>query len=141
MPGRGYRRVATAVRQPANGIKTGMRVPGTLVFDRAAGAATPDELVGPQKLEPDVGRALVRAPTSGESFDQKQSAAADVVRSSGADLVLETAAFVDDFAASDPLVEFKSEDDLATPVHKALLTSFDITNSKSLSRSRPTLPR
>ena len=48
------------------------------------------------------GRALVNAPTVGESLDQRQSAAADVVRSSRADLVLETAAFVDDFAANDP---------------------------------------
>jgi hypothetical protein len=92
-------------------------VPRDARLDRAAGAATPDEWVGSQKLEPDVGRALVHAPTSGESFDQKQSAAADVVRASRADLGLETAAFVDDFAASDPLVEFKSEDDLATPMH------------------------
>ncbi len=77
--------------------------------------------VGPRgKLEPDVGRALVDAPASGESLDQKQSTAADVVRASRAEFVLEAAALIDHLAANNALVELKSEDDLATSVYKGV---------------------
>jgi hypothetical protein len=59
----------------------------------------------------------VDAPAVGERFDEKQSAAADLVSSSRADLVLEPAALIDDFPANDPIVELKSKDDLATAVY------------------------
>ena len=74
--------------------------------------------VGPRrKLEPDVGRALVDAPAIAESLDEKQSTAADVVRTSRADFVLEAAALIDHLAANNAVVELKSEDDLATSMH------------------------
>ena len=82
-----------------------------------------------------MGRALVDAPAIGECFDQKQSAAADFFRSARADLAFEPGALIDDFAANDLLVELKSEDDLATSMHQALLTSSEITSDSSLSRS------
>ena len=73
--------------------------------------------LGPRrKLEPDVRRALVDAPAIGESRDEEQAAASDVLRTSRADLVLEPAALVDHLAANDVLVELKSEDDLAASV-------------------------
>jgi hypothetical protein len=52
-----------------------------------------------------------------ESLDQKQSTAADVVRTSRADFKLEAAALIDHLAANNALVELKSEDDLATSMH------------------------
>ena len=52
----------------------------------------------------------------GERFDQEQSAAADLLRSPLANLVLEPAPLIDDFPANDPLVESKSQHDLATPM-------------------------
>ena len=73
--------------------------------------------LGPRrKLKPDVRRALVDAPAIGESRDEEQSTASDVLRTSCADLVLEPAALVDHLAADDVLVELNSEDDLATSV-------------------------
>ena len=54
---------------------------------------------------------LLRAST------RKQSTAADVVRTSRADFVLEAATLIDHLAANNALVELKSEDDLATSMH------------------------
>ena len=54
------------------------------------------------------------APAIGEGRDQKQSTAPDVFRASRADLVLKSAALINHLAASNALVELKSEDDLAT---------------------------
>jgi hypothetical protein len=59
----------------------------------------------------------VDAPAVGERFDEKQSAAAELVSSPHADLVLEPAALIDDFPANDSTVELKAKDDLATPVY------------------------
>jgi ERCC4-type nuclease len=53
------------------------------------------------------------APAIGESRDDKQSMASDILTTSRADHVLEPAALVDYLAANDAVVESKSEHDLA----------------------------
>jgi len=59
----------------------------------------------------------VDARAIGESLDQKQCTAADVVRTSCAEFVLEAAALIDHLTANNALVELKSEDDRATSMH------------------------
>jgi hypothetical protein len=73
--------------------------------------------LGPRrKLKPGVCRALVDAPAIGESPDQEQPAASDVLRTTRTDLVLEPAALVDHLPANDVVIELKSEDNLPASV-------------------------
>ena len=69
------------------------------------------------QLKPDVRRALVHAPTTGELFDDVQSPSANVLKVAMAQLVLKPAALIDDLHQQPVLIQASTQDDPVTVSH------------------------